>query len=346
MGVVENLFLLLGGIALFLFGLNALSSNVGSLAGDKMSKIVRGCTKNRVGAVLVGCLSTAVLQSSIATNMIAITLVQKGILSFFRASAIILGTNVGTTVTAQLVSLSTSSDFEITAIGSLVAFLGFLLSVTDKRKLKYLGGAMFGFGTLFIGLKLMTDSVECFKAYDWFTNLFLVKNPLLLLINGFLVTCVFQSSSVVTSILIVLASLDLMHFSNAVFIILGVNVGTCLPVILSSARLSTESKQSAIFNLAFNLFGTLIFFPLFLFFGDFFQTLFTQNVSSIGKSIANFHTAFNLVVCVIVLPMLKPFCLLVQKIYGFLYGEKTGNKRVSKIGNKSVNGGQLKSGRI
>ena len=346
MGVVENLFLLLGGIALFLFGLNALSSNVGSLAGDKMSKIVRGCTKNRVGAVLVGCLSTAVLQSSIATNMIAITLVQKGILSFFRASAIILGTNVGTTVTAQLVSLSTSNDFEITAIGSLVAFLGFLLSVTDKRKLKYLGGAMFGFGTLFIGLKLMTDSVECFKAYDWFTNLFLVKNPLLLLINGFLVTCVFQSSSVVTSILIVLASLDLMHFSNAVFIILGVNVGTCLPVILSSARLSTESKQSAIFNLAFNLFGTLIFFPLLLVFGDFFQTLFTQNVSSIGKSIANFHTAFNLVVCVIVLPMLKPFCLFVQKIYGFLYGGQTGNKTFSKIGNKSVNGGRLKSGRI
>ncbi len=329
MKIIENFFILLGGIGAFLIGLNLMSKNIGNLAGEKISRAVKSCTKNRVGAFFAGVFSTAVLQSSIATNMIAITFVEKGILPFLSASAVMLGTNVGTTVTAQLVSFSTVSDFEISAIGCLIVFLGFLCSLAKEQKITALGNALFGFGLIFIGLKLMTESVECFKGYGWFTNLFLVKSPLLLLLNGFLITCVFQSSSVVTSILIVLSSLGLLDFYSSLFIILGTNIGTCLPVIFSSSKMGLECKKSAIFNLAFNVMGAILFFPLIRFGYNWLLPLLEFSSKSVGRNVANFHTLFNLSVSILIMPILKPFCALVEKICLFLYS--TGNKCNKKV---------------
>ena len=240
MAILENVFLLLGGIATFLMGLKSMSDNLGEVVGSKMTKAIRACTKNRVSALMVGGAVTAVLQSSIATNMIAITFVEKGILSFYTVCAVILGTNVGTTITAQLVSLSTISDFEISLVGCLIAFIGFLLTLFRGERTKKTGCAIFGFGLIFIGLRLMTESVECFKNYAFFTRLFLVKSPPILLLNGILITCIVQSSSVVTSVLILLASVGLIDFYSALFIVLGSNIGTCFPVIFSSLNLSME----------------------------------------------------------------------------------------------------------
>lgn len=326
MDLLENLFLLCGAIALFLYGLKLLSNGVATLSGESMKKFVRGATSSRCGAVLAGLVCTAVAQSSIATNMIVITFVEKGIISFFAASAVIMGTNIGTTVTAQLVSLSTVSDFEISAIGSLIAFIGFLFGLTKSKTKKAVGEAMLGFGFIFMGIELLTGAVECFKGYSWFTGLFLVENPLLLLLNGFIITAVLQSSSVVTSVMIVLASLDLLTFKSATFIILGANIGTCLPVIFASLSMSKESFKSAVFNIAFNIAGCLIFFFPLVYFGE--------NISQIplfsgtvGRAVANFHTFFNTIVCIVLLPMLKPFCLLIEKIVDWFLKDNKQSKR-------------------
>lgn len=347
MQILENVFFLLGGIGTFLIGLKLLSGNVGKLVGNKLSAIIKNCTENRLGAFVVGMSATAVLQSSIATNMIAIAFVEKGILSFVSCSAVILGTNVGTTVTAQLVSMSTISDFEISAIGCFIVFLGFLCSLSKREKVNAIGNALFGFGLVFIGLKLMTEAVERFKTYGWFTNLFLVKSPAILLLNGILITCVVQSSSVVTSIMIVLSSLGLLDFYRSIFIILGTNVGTCLPVIFSSMHMGAECKKAALFNLVFNVFGAIIFFPLVRYGYDFLSPILQLSATSVGRNVANFHTVFNLSVGCIVMPILKPFCGVVEKIYTFLYDDKKfahkkqKNKKINKVNNLKRSVGKI-----
>ena len=326
MDLLKNVFLLCGAIALFLYALKLLAEGVSDLAGGRLKKIVQSATANRCSAVLAGTLCTAVAQSSVATNMIVVALVEKGIINFLSASAVVMGTNIGTTVTAQLVSLSSVSEFDATALGSLVAFVGFLFTVTKINRLKAVGKSMLGFGFVFIGIELLTSAVECFKGYAWFTGLFLVKNPFLLLLNGFVITAILQSSSVVTSVMIVLAGLGLLDFEKALFITLGANIGTCLPVIFASTSMGKESLQTAVFNLFFNVIGSVIFFPLLIIFKDFIcqAEIFSQ---STGRAIANFHTFFNLSVCLILLPFLKPLCKLIEKFYAFLIADGITKKK-------------------
>ena len=177
---------------------------------------------------------------------------------------------------------------------------------------------MLGFGFIFIGIELLTEIVQRFKSYPFFTGLFLVENPLLLLLNGFIITAILQSSSVVTSIMTVLASIGLLNFRCATFIILGANIGTCLPVIFTSLSMNKESVKAAIFNIAFNLFGTIVFFLPLLFFGKQIASLPIFACES-GRAIANFHTLFNMVICIILLPILKPFCALCERVVEFLF---------------------------
>ena len=311
--LLEDLFLISGAIALFLYGLKILSNGISEVAGEKMKRIVQKTTSNRLTAVGAGALCTAVAQSSVATNMIVITFVEKGVLNFISACAVIMGTNIGTTITAQLVSLSTVSEFDICAIGGLISFIGFLLTLSKNQKRVAIGSAMLGFGFIFTGIKLLTEGVERLKAYSFFTALFLVENPLLLLLNGFFITAILQSSSVVTSILTVLASIGILKFQNATFIILGANIGTCLPVIFASLSMSKESIKSAVFNIAFNIFGSIIFFLPLVFFGDFIYSLPVFS-SGAGRAIANFHTLFNIAVCLILLPVLKQFCTICERV--------------------------------
>ena len=328
--MLENIFLLLGAVALFLYSLKLLAEGVSEFAGERMKSLVQASTSNRCGAVLAGTICTAVAQSSVATNMIVIAFVKNGIIGFISASAVIMGTNIGTTVTAQLVSLSSVSQFNVVALGSLIAFLGFVFGLVKNQTLKKVGKALLGFGFLFMSIQLLTQVVEKFKGYSWFTSLFLVKNPLLLLLNGFVITAVLQSSSVVTSVMIVLAELGLLNFSSATFIILGANIGTCLPVIFASLSMGKESVKCSLFNIAFNIIGSLIFILPLVFLGEQIQCL-KMFSSSVGRAIANFHTLFNFTVCIILLPILKPICKLVELFTEFLYGDN-GTKKVVKWG--------------
>ncbi len=316
--LVENLFFLLGAISIFLYGLKILSEGISQVAGGKISSLVRGATSNKYGAILTGIGVTAIAQSSVATNIIVITFVEKGIISFNSACAVIMGTNIGTTVTAQLVSLSTISNFNVTAIGSFIAFIGLLLYFCKKQSLKSIGLAALGFGFIFIGIELLTETVGCFEKYLWFTSLFKEKSPLLLLLNGFIITAILQSSSVVSSVMIVLGSLGLLDFESAIFLILGANVGTCLPVIISSLSMGKESIKCSIFNIAFNVTGVAIFFLPLVFYADKIANL-SAFSSGIGRSIANFHTIFNVAVTLILTPILKYFCNFVNYVYSFLF---------------------------
>ncbi len=311
MYAVRYLLLMLGGITFFLLGLKFMSENMEKLAGEKMQKVLRTFTKNRCAGVMTGAVSTALLQSSIATNVIAVGFVSSGILSFYSASAVIMGTNIGTTITAQLVSLSGSDAFDITALGSLIAFVGFVLSFFKNEKLLNVGGVMAGFGMLFFGLDVVSDSVAFFKNFESFRKIFLVENELLLLLNGILITAIIQSSSAVTSVMIILASNGLLTFENSMFLILGANIGTCFSVIIAASNKPAEARRVAFFNIAFNIVGALVLFlPLSLFKSQV-SEWFMSFSGSIEREIANFHTLFNILVTLLILPVLKPFTRLI-----------------------------------
>lgn len=327
MYVIQHLFLALGGITLFLLGLKLMSENMERLAGAKMQKVLTAFTKNRFSCVLTGAVSTALLQSSIATNVILVGFVSSGMITFYSAAAAIMGTNIGTTITAQLVSLSGSEVFDITAFGSVIAFIGFLVSFLKSEKAESVGMVMAGFGMLFFGIDVIENSVIFFKNYQGFRNIFLVNNDLVLLLNGLVITAVVQSSSAVTSVMIILASNGLIGFESSMFLILGANIGTCFSVILASLEKSLDARRAAVFNLAFNVFGTLILFLPLHFFKGAISNAFMAFSGSIEREIANFHTLFNLTVTLVLLPLLKPFTRLIE----ILVPEKKKNRLVAGV---------------
>lgn len=337
MKIISDVFLLFGGVTVFLSGLKKLSEGALSFCGAKLKSLISFSTQNNIFAVLMGCITTAAVQSSVATNMIAISFVEGGILNFISACAVVMGTNIGTTMTAQLVAFSALEESGITAIFCFLGFIGFILS-SERGKKGAVGKLFLGLGFIFTGLFFLTKCVENFKNYMWFNNLFLVENPLLLLLNGFFVTAFLQSSSVVTSVIIVLASLGFLSFESSVFIILGANVGTCIPVILASSKMGVTAKKVAIFNLFFNLFGSIIFFiPFAIMFKASFLHTFLIKVfrSGITRNIANFHTFFNLVVCLLLLPLLKPVCRFTDKFCNLLYFDKNKFRIKKKKNSKS-----------
>ena len=323
MYALQYIFLTLGGITFFLLGLKFMSDNMEKLTGAKMQNVLKTFTKNRCAGVLTGALSTALIQSSIATNVILVGFVSSGILSFYSASAVVMGANIGTTVTAQLVSLSGSSAFDITALGSVIAFIGFIFSFFKSEKLNFIGGVMAGFGMLFFGLNVISDSIAYFKNFEAFRNIFTVKNHILLFLNGIVITAIIQSSSAVTSVMIILASNGLLTFESSMFLILGTNIGTCICVILSAMNKPVDARRSAFFNIFFNVIGSLILFlPLSLYSGEV-ATAFCKFSGGIERQIANFHTLFNLFTTLLLLPLLKPITKLVCLIVNDKSGKKT-----------------------
>lgn len=324
MFVLRYILLTLGGITFFILGLKFMSENMEKLTGKKMQKVLRTFTKNKYAGVLTGAVSTALIQSSIATNVILVGFVSSGILSFYSASAVVMGANIGTTITAQLVALSGNSAFDITALGSLIAFIGLILSFSKNEKLNLTGGIFAGFGMLFFGLNVISDSVAYFKNFEAFRRIFLVKNHFILLLNGIIVTAIIQSSSAVTSIMIILASNGLINFESAMFLILGTNIGTCVCVLFAASGKSVEAKRSAFFNIFFNIIGAVILFlPLSLFSSQV-ANAFASFSGGIERQIANFHTLFNVSVTVLILPVLEP----VTKLCSFIVREKKPSKGV------------------
>ncbi len=312
MYVLENVLLSLGGITLFLLGLKFMSENMEGLTGQKLKSVMSSVTSNRFSGVLAGAGVTAILQSSVAVNIILVGFVSNNVLNFYQASSIIMGSNIGTTMTAHLVSLSSNKAFDITAIGSLILFIGFIFSFSKKKNLMLIGNVMAGFGMLFLGLEIINKSIIYFKNFELFRNVFLVDNEILLVLNGLFITAIVQSSSAVTSVMIILASNGLITFENSMFLVLGANIGTCMAVIVASLSKNKDAQKTALFNLAFNCFGTLILFLPLTIFKSQVADVFMQFSGGIERQIANFHTLFNLFVTIVLLPILKPFTKLID----------------------------------
>lgn len=309
--ILENLFLTFGGITIFLHGLQLMSENVQALAGNKMKGLLSVATGSPIKGVLAGAGVTAIIQSSTATNIMLVSFVNAGALSILQAVSVVMGANIGTTVTAQLVSLSGSNIFNITAFGSLVALVGFLFGFTSNKTANRIGRVMLGFGCLFIGLEIMNTSVFAFKDYPFFRRLFMVENPLLLVLNGLLITGIVQSSSAVSSVMIVLAINGLITFEGSMYLILGTNIGAGIAVLLVSSTMTREAKKVAVANMLFNVVGTLIVLIILVFWEEQIARAFALS-GGIERQIANFHTLFNTLVAVLLLPLLKPFVKLVD----------------------------------
>ena len=297
---------LLGGLALFLYGMSKMSDGMKKAAGNRMRNILAALTKNRVIALIVGAFVTMIIQSSSATTVMLVSFVQAQLMSYAQALGVIMGANIGTTITAQLVAFNLT-DY---ALGMIT--VGFIMTMFSKREtFKHFGEALLGFGILFFGMYLMSDAMKPLRDYQPFQDLMIgLENPWFGLLIGALFTGLIQSSSAFTGIVITLAMNGLITLEAGIPLILGANVGTCITAGLASIGTIRDAKRVAIAHVLFNIGGVLIFIWFIPYLADFVRTL----SSDTPRQIANAHTIFNITVGIVFLPFTTLLAKLVYKI--------------------------------
>lgn len=301
---IGMLFSFIGGLGLFLYGMNVMADGLQKSAGDRMKQLLGFLTNNRFLAVIVGTVITGIIQSSSATTVMVVGFVNAGIMTLTQAVGVIMGANIGTTVTAWIVSMSEWGAFlKPEFLAPLVVGIGsFVILFSKSSKKKTIGEIAVGFGILFIGLSLMSDSITPYKDAPIFSKLFMVlgNNPILAILAGAVVTGIIQSSSASVGILQTLAMNGIVNWKSAIFITLGQNIGTCVTALLSSAGAQKLAKRAAVIHLLFNVLGAVIFgiimFVIFSIAPDFAAS----KIDSVQISI--FHTIFNVSNTIILFP--------------------------------------------
>ena len=305
---------LLGGLAMFLFGMNQMSDGLSKLSGGKMEKILEKLTSNKIKGVVLGAGVTAVIQSSSATTVMVVGFVNSGIMKLSQAVGIIFGANVGTTITAWILSLTglESSNFWVqmlkpTSFSPILAIIG-IAAITFAKKDKYkdIGTILVSFAVLMFGMDMMSGAVEGLKNSESFTSIFTMfaDNPLLGLLAGAALTAIIQSSSASVGILQALSSTGAITFGGAVPIILGQNIGTCVTALISSAGATKNAKRAAFVHLYFNIIGTVLFMVLFYLLNAFINFEFMDGQAT-QFNIAVMHTTFNVFATAVLLPFSK-----------------------------------------
>ena len=294
---VELLLGLLGGLALFLYGMQMMSNNLEAAAGNKMKQILEKLTTNRFMGILVGAGITALIQSSSATTVMTVGFVNSGLMSLNQAVWIIMGANIGTTITGQLIAL------DVGALAPLIAFIGVVLVVFVKnKKLQHVGGIVAGVGVIFIGMGMMSDAMLPLRDEPEFIQLMTsFKNPLLGVMAGALFTAVIQSSAASIGILQALAVSGVIGLHSAVFVLFGQNIGTCITAVLASVGTNRNAKRTTAIHLMFNVVGTVIFVVLCMV-TPFVDWMIATNPANPAAQIANVHTIFNIATTVILFP--------------------------------------------
>lgn len=289
---------LLGGLALFLFGMKMMSDGLEQAAGDKMKRILERLTSNRFAGVAVGAGITAVIQSSSATTVMVVGFVNSGLMTLRQAIWVIMGANIGTTITGQLIAL------DVGVIAPFLAILGVVFVVFVKAKrLHHLGYIIGGLGVLFIGMGMMSDSMAELRDSEIFVSTVEnMSNPLIGIIAGALFTAVVQSSSASVGILQALALSGTVPLSSAAFVLFGMNIGTCITAVLASIGTNRNARRTTVIHLMFNIIGTVIFSAICI------LTPFTSIIEQLtptnpAAQIANLHTTFNIVTTALLLPM-------------------------------------------
>ncbi len=294
------------GIILFIFGLEHFSKEIQNTAGDKLREAVAKYTKIPLVGVALGAIITAIIQSSSATSVIAIGLVNAGVLSFQNSIGVILGANIGTTITAQLVA------FKLTAFAPAFIIIGFVLSFWKSRYALF-AKAIFYFGFVFFSMNLISEALDPLKADPRIIALLSdVHNPFWGILVGTLITALIQSSSVTTGLAIVFTQQGLLSFENAVPILMGANLGTTVTAIISIINMDIAAKKSAFAHILFNFAGVVIFLP----FAFFNKKLLHEFSFDPAIALANFHLFFNLVTCLLFIFILTPFQGFINKFFG------------------------------
>ena len=301
---------MIGGLALFLYGMNTMGDGLAKLSGGKLEKILEKLTSKRIMAVLLGAGVTAVIQSSSATTVMVVGFVNSGIMKLNQAIGIIMGANVGTTITSWILSLTglEGDSFFIkmlkpSSFTPILALIGvaFLL-FSKKEKKKDLGTIFLGFAVLMFGMQSMSDAVSGLQEVEGFRNILLMfSNPILGMIAGAVLTAVIQSSSASVGILQALCATGAVTYGTALPIIMGQNIGTCITAVLSSIGTSKNAKRAAAVHLSFNVLGTVLFMIVFYTINAFFPFEFLEDAAG-EMGIAVIHTAFNILATLVLLP--------------------------------------------
>lgn len=297
---INYIFGLLGGLALFLYGMELMSRGLELVAGARLRTIIEKMTSNLFKSILVGTIVTAIIQSSSATTVMVVGFVNAGVMNIYQAVGIIMGANIGTTITGQLVALN------ITLMAPLIAFIGFVMFTFSKKKTKkYLGQVIIGLGFLFMGLQFMSESMEPLRYYEGFINLMTkFSNPILGVLVGAGITAIIQSSSASVGILQAISNQGLIPLSSSMFIVCGFNIGTCITSVLSAIGTSKNAQRTAAVHVLFNLIGTIIFIIISFFIPiDKIIISFTRNLPA--AEVANLHTLFNVGTTILLFPFSK-----------------------------------------
>ena len=307
-----------GGLAMFLYGMNVMGGGLEKMSGGKLERILERLTSSKWKGLLLGMAVTAVIQSSSATTVMVVGFVNAGIMKLRQAIGIIMGANIGTTITSWLLSLSgiESDDFFIqllkpTSFSPILALIGVAILLFSKNgKKKNLAAILLGFSVLMFGMDTMSSAVEGLKDVPEFKEIFTwFSNPILGVLAGAALTAIVQSSSASVGILQSLSETGAITYSSAIPIILGQNIGTCVTALLSSVGTTKNAKRAAVVHLYFNIIGTVVFMILFYTINAFVDFTFINNsVDKVGIAIV--HTVFN----VVATTLLVPFTSLLEKL--------------------------------
>ena len=322
-----------GGLGLFLFGMELMSDSIEKVAGARLRRILEIFTTNRFMGMIVGIIFTGIIQSSSACTVM-VSFVNSGLMNLYQAAGVILGANIGTTITSQLVS------FNLSKIAPLILLVGVVVMMfTKKEKVRKVAEVVVGFGILFVGLSTMSQAMANMKNEPQVVNLLMsLKNPFLATLMGFALTAIIQSSSVTVSIVLLLANQDLLPLPITLYIILGCNIGACATAMLASMTGKKDAKRAALIHLLFNIIGTVIIYIALFVAGDQIVELIKSISADNGRFVANAHTLIKIAQVI----MLFPFTgWLVKMTYLIVPGEdqKVGYResyQLKYIGDKVV----------
>ena len=326
----DNILSLFGGLALFLYGMHMMSEGLEEAAGDKMKQILEKLTSNRFLGIIVGALITAVIQSSSATTVMVVGFVNSGLMTLQQAVWIIMGANIGTTITGQLVALSVSDMAPILAIIGVI-----MVTFISNKKANSIGEILAGLGVLFIGMSMMSSAMSPLRTEPLFIDFMTtISNPFIAVLFGAAFTALIQSSSASVGILQTIAMGGLIPLSSSIYIIFGQNIGTCITAVMAALSAKRSAKRTTVIHLSFNLIGTAIFMLLIQFvpFVDWMVAI-TDNPAA---QIANTHTIFNVTTSILLIPFGTYLAKLAETVLPVLPNENGNEITLAFIDDKNI----------
>lgn len=330
---ITVIFSLFGGLGMFLYGMKLMSEGLEKAAGAKMRGILEFFTKNRFIGMLVGIIFTAIIQSSNATTVMVVSFVNSGLMNLMQASGVILGANIGTTVTGQLIA------FNLSDIAPLVVIIGVVMVMFFKKQnVKKIGEVILGFGILFMGLSIMGDSMTAVKNSPEILNfLASLKNPFSAILVGFLITAVLQSSSATVGIILLMVSQGLLEFAICPFMILGCNIGSCVSALVASLGGKKDAKRAALIHFLFNVIGSLIMFVILLAaLTPITNGLVYISGGSLARAVANVHSLMKVFEVAILFPFMGWIVKLTYKIVPGKDMTAEDEYELAYIGNRTI----------